>query len=91
MIIDAFMLLIKNNLEEVIAAAVLALVSIGALVAALIVFQDGTKKVLGFISGKDLSQPKVGHQYEEFVDGKPVYRTWTRKDKYYYEKARSRR
>lgn len=87
MIIDAFMQLIMNHLQEIIAAAALAVVSIAAVIAALLVVESGASKLLGLISG-DSEGPRVGYQYEEYVDGKPQYRTWTKKDQYYYDKAR---
>ena len=92
MIIDAFMQLIFGNLETVIAAVVVAVIAIAALLAALIVFETGARQVLDFISGQDSAKPRVGYQYEEYgEDGKPIYRTWTKKDQYYYDKARTRR
>lgn len=88
MIIDAFMQLIMNNLQQIIGGAVLAVISIAAVIAALLVVESGASKLLDFISGGAGSAPGVGYQYEEYVDGKPQYRTWTKKDQYYYDKAR---
>ena len=87
MIIDAFLQLISANLQLVIDAVIVAIVSIGAITVGLVVFENGARKVLRFVSG-DSGGPKVGYQYEEYVDGKPVYRTWTKKDRYFYDKAR---
>ena len=83
MIIDAFLQLISANLQLVIDAVIVA----GAIIVGLVVFENGARKVLRFVSG-DSGGPKVGYQYEEYVDGKPVYRTWTKKDRYLHDKAR---
>ena len=87
MIIDAFMQLIMNNLQMIIGGAALAVISIAAVVVAMMIVESGASKLLGLISG-DSEGPRVGYQYEEYVDGKPQYRTWTKKDQYYYDKAR---
>lgn len=87
MIIDAFLQLISANLQLVIDAVIVAIVSIAAITVGLVVFENGARKVLRFVSG-DGGGPKVGYQYEEYVDGKPVYRIWTKKDRYFHDKAR---
>ena len=91
MIIDAFMQMIMANFSSVISYVILAVITIAALLAAAMVFESGAVKVLDFISGEDSSRPRVGYQYEEYVDGKPVYRTWTKKDQYYNDKRKSGR
>ena len=87
MIIDAFMNLIMANISSVVGYVILSVIAIAALLAAAIVFQSGASNVLDLIAGKDNSL-RVGYQYEEYVNGKPEYRTWTKKDQYYYDKRR---
>ncbi|MDH4447353.1 MAG: hypothetical protein QE488_06915 [Acidovorax sp.] len=87
MIIDAFLQLIAANLHLVIDAAIFAVVSIAAIIVGLVVFENSARKLLRLVSG-DSGGPKVGYQYEEYVNGKPVYRTWTKKDRYLHDKAR---
>ncbi|WP_143226666.1 hypothetical protein [Acidovorax sp. 62] len=71
---------------------ILAVMAVASVIAGLLVFQRGVSAVLDFISGVDSSRPRVGYQYEEYdQDGKATYRTWTKKDQYYYDKSRSRR
>jgi len=92
MIMDAFIQLVTGIFQQHINLVILAVIAVASVIAGLIVFQRGVITVLDFISGADSSKPRVGYQYEEYdKDGNATYRTWTRKDKYYYEKARSRR
>lgn len=88
MIINAFLALIMPNIEVIIFAIIAAVMSIAALLAALIIFKDGASKVLNFIEGGSPGAPKVGYQYEEWVGGRKQYRTWTKKDQYFYDKNR---
>lgn len=88
MLLDAFMNFIKPNIETILAALVVAIMAIAALIAGLIVFRRGIARVLDMIQGHD-SKPPKGYQYE-FIDknGKGEYSTWSKKDQYYYDKAR---
>ena len=90
MLLDAFLAAFIPDMNILIISIVAALSSIAAVLSALIIFRSGVSKVLDFVQGTD-NRPKVGMQYEEVVNGKAVYRTWTKKDDYYYNKGRSRR
>jgi uncharacterized membrane protein YkgB len=92
MLMDAFTTLITGIVQQHFDLVVLAVVAIAAVICGLLVFQRGVVAVLDFISGEDSSRPRVGYQYEDYdQDGKATYRTWTKKDQYYYDKARSGR
>ncbi|PIF90269.1 hypothetical protein CLU86_1150 [Acidovorax sp. 62] len=92
MLMDAFTTLITGVLQQHTALVILAVMAVASVIAGLLVFQRGVSAVLDFISGVDSSRPRVGYQYEEYdQDGKATYRTWTKKDQYYYDKSRSRR
>lgn len=88
MIFDAFKTLLVGILQEHATAIVAAIMAVAAALAALLVFRRGVVSVLDFVRGHS-DAPKVGHQYEEYdEDGNAHYRTWTKKDQYYYDKAR---
>lgn len=92
MLMDAFIQLITNIVRQHFDLVVLAVVAIAAIICGLLVFQRGVVAILDFISGEDSNRPRVGYQYEDYdKGGKAVYRTWTKKDQYYYDKARSGR
>ncbi len=89
MLMDAFITLVTVVLQQHIDLVILAVMAVASVIAGLVVFQRGVIAVLDFISGEDSSRPGVGYQYEEYnQDGKATYRTWTKKDQYYYDKAR---
>jgi hypothetical protein len=89
MLMDVFIAKITVLMQEHIGLIILAVMTVAAVIAGLFVFQRGVTTVLDFISGQDSSRPGVGYQYEDIdKDGKSTYRTWTKKDQYYYDKSR---
>lgn len=88
MIFDAFKTLLVSILQEHATLIIAAIMAVAAALAALFVFRRGVVSVLDFVRGHS-DAPKVGYQYEDYdKDGKATYRTWTKKDQYYHDKAR---
>lgn len=83
---DALLSAISPTVTDIVSALVL----VAALIYSGVVVVVGVLKVLSFIQTHD-DAPKIGMQYEEWIDGRPVYRTWTKKDDFYYRKKRDSR
>lgn len=80
---------ILPNVETILAALVVGVMAVALVITGLIVFRRGVANILDMIQGTD-NRPEKGYQYE-FIhkDGKREYQTFTRKDRYYYDKSRS--